>query len=294
SGALSISSNFFACAPPRFAKYIVMAAVVVVFPWSTWPIVPTFTCGFVRSNFCFATILQLLRALQLPRPTGRADKRQAKFPNRLRRHGLFGATRQVPPGTPGPARLPGAAGAHGKSPEGGRGIPAFHWLACPIPCHFTDGAQALSSTARSSLRAPARLALARPASGPAGEDRRHRGPRGVSSEKDGQDHQCGQRERGDVRIKGLAQKGAADGAHGERSREQAKGRAPPPGAGSVRRRGGNRRKDEAEPEPVNREARGHQGQPDPLDADAEEKHAGGGDEGAGRDGAQPAVAVSKL
>src|SRR5215472_5196680 len=33
---------------------MVMAAVSVVFPWSTCPIVPTFTCGFVRSNFCFA------------------------------------------------------------------------------------------------------------------------------------------------------------------------------------------------------------------------------------------------
>src|SRR5262245_15187117 len=31
-----------------------MAAVSVVFPWSTCPIVPTFTCGFVRSNFAFA------------------------------------------------------------------------------------------------------------------------------------------------------------------------------------------------------------------------------------------------
>jgi len=29
----------------------VIAAVYVVFPWSTCPIVPTFTCGFVRSNF---------------------------------------------------------------------------------------------------------------------------------------------------------------------------------------------------------------------------------------------------
>jgi hypothetical protein len=28
-------------------------------PWSTWPIVPTFTCGLVRSNFPFAiAILQ--------------------------------------------------------------------------------------------------------------------------------------------------------------------------------------------------------------------------------------------
>jgi hypothetical protein len=35
----------------------VSAAVKVVLPWSTCPIVPTFTCGFVRSNFPFDTIL---------------------------------------------------------------------------------------------------------------------------------------------------------------------------------------------------------------------------------------------
>jgi hypothetical protein len=27
---------------------------VVVLPWSTWPMVPTFTCGLVRSNFALA------------------------------------------------------------------------------------------------------------------------------------------------------------------------------------------------------------------------------------------------
>src|SRR5436853_7773827 len=38
---------------PLSADTFVSAAVSVVFPWSTWPIVPTFTCGFVRSNFAF-------------------------------------------------------------------------------------------------------------------------------------------------------------------------------------------------------------------------------------------------
>jgi len=33
---------------------LVMAAVSVVLPWSMCPIVPTLTCGFVRSNFCLA------------------------------------------------------------------------------------------------------------------------------------------------------------------------------------------------------------------------------------------------
>src|SRR6476660_4774101 len=31
-----------------------MAAVRVVLPWSTWPMVPTLTCGLVRSNLPFA------------------------------------------------------------------------------------------------------------------------------------------------------------------------------------------------------------------------------------------------
>ena len=36
------------------ASTLVIAAVSVVLPWSTWPIVPTFTCGFLRSNFSLA------------------------------------------------------------------------------------------------------------------------------------------------------------------------------------------------------------------------------------------------
>ena len=31
-----------------------VAAVKVVLPWSTWPIVPMLTCGLVLSNFSFA------------------------------------------------------------------------------------------------------------------------------------------------------------------------------------------------------------------------------------------------
>jgi hypothetical protein len=41
-------------APPDSARTFVIAAVSVVFPWSTWPIVPMLQCGFVRSNFSFA------------------------------------------------------------------------------------------------------------------------------------------------------------------------------------------------------------------------------------------------
>ena len=35
-----------------------IAAVSVVLPWSMWPMVPTLTCGFVRSNFCLAMSLR--------------------------------------------------------------------------------------------------------------------------------------------------------------------------------------------------------------------------------------------
>jgi hypothetical protein len=43
-----------------FAQYIVIAAVRVVFPWSTCPIVPTLICGFVLSNFALAIFVFLL------------------------------------------------------------------------------------------------------------------------------------------------------------------------------------------------------------------------------------------
>src|SRR5699024_12460288 len=38
------------------ASTLVIAAVVVVLPWSTCPMVPMFTCGFERSNLAFATV----------------------------------------------------------------------------------------------------------------------------------------------------------------------------------------------------------------------------------------------
>jgi hypothetical protein len=40
------------------AATFVNAAVNVVFPWSMCPIVPTFTCGFDRSNFSFAIAIR--------------------------------------------------------------------------------------------------------------------------------------------------------------------------------------------------------------------------------------------
>ena len=54
SGALSISSKLVYVVDGSWScSTFVIAAVSVVFPWSMWPIVPMFRCGFVRSNFCF-------------------------------------------------------------------------------------------------------------------------------------------------------------------------------------------------------------------------------------------------
>ncbi len=66
SGAASISSNFFASARPACESIVVIADVSDVLPWSTWPIVPTFTCGFVLSNRCLAIFYASLKAHVLP------------------------------------------------------------------------------------------------------------------------------------------------------------------------------------------------------------------------------------
>ena len=54
SGALSIESKARYSAAPFRARYLVIAAVRLVLPWSMWPIVPMLTCGLVRSNFFLA------------------------------------------------------------------------------------------------------------------------------------------------------------------------------------------------------------------------------------------------
>src|ERR1700693_585847 len=55
SGALSMESNARNCTLGLcLLSTLVIAAVSVVFPWSMCPIVPTFTCGLLRSNFSFA------------------------------------------------------------------------------------------------------------------------------------------------------------------------------------------------------------------------------------------------
>src|SRR5690242_3104259 len=60
SGALSIVSKARYSASPLSARYLVIAAVSDVLPWSMWPIVPMFTCGLVRSNFFLAIVASLL------------------------------------------------------------------------------------------------------------------------------------------------------------------------------------------------------------------------------------------
>src|SRR3569833_334699 len=54
SGEESISSYFLSSLPIFFYCMVLIAAFKAVLPWSTCPMVPTFTCGFVRSNFSLA------------------------------------------------------------------------------------------------------------------------------------------------------------------------------------------------------------------------------------------------
>src|SRR5688572_24033958 len=54
SGALSIESKARYSAEPFSARYLLIAAVRLVLPWSMWPIVPMLTWGLLRSNFFLA------------------------------------------------------------------------------------------------------------------------------------------------------------------------------------------------------------------------------------------------
>jgi hypothetical protein len=61
SGAASIEAKSREEVPvPDSESTFVIAAVSVVLPWSMWPMVPTLTCGFDRSNFCLAISYNLL------------------------------------------------------------------------------------------------------------------------------------------------------------------------------------------------------------------------------------------
>src|SRR5512133_2853848 len=77
------------CASPFDAQYLVIAAVSVVFPWSTCPMVPTFTCGLLRSNFSLPMIsLSSLETAALLRAGGGSALR-------LRDDGLRDAVRDL-------------------------------------------------------------------------------------------------------------------------------------------------------------------------------------------------------
>jgi len=57
SGALSMSSYFINLTVSSVIESVLLiAAVRVVLPWSTCPIVPTFTWGLVLSNLAFANL----------------------------------------------------------------------------------------------------------------------------------------------------------------------------------------------------------------------------------------------
>src|SRR5688572_31892329 len=56
SGALSIEPKVRYSPPPFSARYLVIAAVRLVLPWSMWPMVPILTWGLLRSNFFLAIV----------------------------------------------------------------------------------------------------------------------------------------------------------------------------------------------------------------------------------------------
>src|SRR4026208_1803547 len=58
---------------PLSALIFVKAAVSVVFPWCTCPIVPIFTCGFFRSYFAFAMPQLLLKSMVIGSAVNRHD-----------------------------------------------------------------------------------------------------------------------------------------------------------------------------------------------------------------------------
>src|SRR5690606_15196856 len=66
----------------KLPKYLVIAAVSVVLPWSTWPIVPMFTCGLLRSNFALAMVGSLRGPETGSGPPWPATSRRRVYPLR--------------------------------------------------------------------------------------------------------------------------------------------------------------------------------------------------------------------
>src|SRR3954452_18264067 len=85
SGALSIWSNADASLRSGYlsCSTLVIAAVSVVLPWSMCPMVPMLTCGFVRSNFAFATVGSSPRGYAVVRALGWAVRRWGLLARRL-------------------------------------------------------------------------------------------------------------------------------------------------------------------------------------------------------------------
>ena len=78
---------------PFSARYLVIAAVRLVLPWSMWPIVPIFTCGLVRSNFFLATgPVSLHLMLRCTEPKGTASP-VISLPGVCRGHGAHNRVR---------------------------------------------------------------------------------------------------------------------------------------------------------------------------------------------------------
>src|SRR5688572_3198030 len=82
SGALSMLSKARNSAPPFSDRVLVIAAVSVVLPWSMCPMVPTFTCGLLRSNFFFATSSLLPRCRSRVSPPRGSNPRPRPYQGR--------------------------------------------------------------------------------------------------------------------------------------------------------------------------------------------------------------------
>src|SRR5665213_1603249 len=74
SEAFATSSYDTYFAQPLSAATFVSAEVSVVLPWSMWPMVPTLTCGLLRSNFSLAIIVCVLYVCDVSIYSGADDQ----------------------------------------------------------------------------------------------------------------------------------------------------------------------------------------------------------------------------
>src|SRR6185503_12938948 len=76
SGALSMLSKARKLAQPFKPNVLVIAAVSVVLPWSTWPMVPTLICGLSLTNCALPILYSLLTYLNLKMVFGKQTVRR--------------------------------------------------------------------------------------------------------------------------------------------------------------------------------------------------------------------------